>query len=87
MGVGFQSAQIMICLICRKAELIHGFTSVPLNRGEVNLLIKKVPARVCPGCDEAFVEEHVASSLLVAFVDMSAQGIREGVQEYIPATA
>ena len=54
----------MICLICRQAETVDGSTLVTLKRGEFRLLVNSVPARVCPGCGEAYVEEDVAMRLL-----------------------
>ena len=54
----------MICLVCRKAEVAAGLTTVPLERGEFRLLVTAVPARICPGCGEAYVEESVAEQLL-----------------------
>lgn len=54
----------MICLICRRAETVDDVTSVILERGEMHLVISRVPARLCPGCGEACVEEDVATRLL-----------------------
>jgi len=73
----------MICLICRKAELVDGVTSVTFERGEMRLVVNHVPARVCPGCGEAYVEEGVAVQLLRAAEEMSETGGMEAVREYI----
>ena len=54
----------MICLICRKAEIVEGLTTVEFERGEFKLVVKDVPARICPSCREAFVGEDVAVQLL-----------------------
>ena len=54
----------MICLICRQAETVGGLTSVNFERGEMKLTVNNVPARVCPSCGEAYVEEDVAVKLL-----------------------
>ena len=51
----------MICLICRQAEIINQFTFVHFERGEFKLIINSVPARVCPNCGEAYVEEAIAA--------------------------
>jgi YgiT-type zinc finger domain-containing protein len=84
MEAGLQGTPIMICLICRQAELMDGFTSVTLSHAEMNLLIKNVPARVCPACGEAYVEEDVTANLLHAADETIAQGIQESVREYLP---
>ena len=85
METGFQGPKIMNCLTCRQAELINGFTSLTLKRAEMILVVNSVPARICPACDEAYVEEEVTARLLSAADETSTQGIREAVREYVPA--
>jgi YgiT-type zinc finger domain-containing protein len=72
----------MICLICRQAELLEGFTSVKFDRGEIHLVINNVPARVCMSCGEAYVEEDVAMRLLQDAEEMSEAGILDAHSEY-----
>ena len=72
----------MICLICRQVELVDGFTSVTFERNEMRLVVIRVPARVCPSCGEAYVEEEVAVQLLQDVEEMSAAGEMDGVIEY-----
>ena len=72
----------MICLICRKAETVDGPTVVMFERGEFRLILKAVPARVCPGCGEAFVQEAIADQLL-SFARQSFQdGILDTEREF-----
>jgi YgiT-type zinc finger domain-containing protein len=72
----------MICLICRQAETVDNLTSISFERGEMRLVVNDVPARVCPGCGEAYVHEHVAVRLLREAKKMSDAGIREDVVDY-----
>lgn len=72
----------MICLICRQAETVDGLTFVHFERGEMRLIVNHVPARVCPNCEEAYVEEDVAVKLLRQAEAMSAAGEMDGVIEY-----
>jgi len=72
----------MLCLICRQAETVDGLTSVHFERGEIRLVVSNVPARVCPSCGEAYVEEQVAVRLLREAEAMSAAGEMEAVIEY-----
>jgi len=72
----------MICLICRQAATVDGLTSVTFERGEVRLVVNNVPARVCPSCGEAYVEEDVAVRLLREAEEMSAAGRMDEVIEY-----
>ncbi len=72
----------MNCIICRQAELIDGFTSIPFERDEFRLLIKNVPAQVCPNCGEAIVDEDVAMQLIGKAQDAHAEGLIEDIREY-----
>jgi len=72
----------MTCLICRQAEIVEGFTPVHFERGEMHLLIKHVPARVCPNCGEAYIDEETASQLLRNAKEMSEAGVLEEEIEY-----
>ena len=72
----------MICLICRQAETVDGFTSVTFDRDEIRLVVNNVPGRVCPSCGEAYVDEDVAVRLLREAEEMSAAGEVDGAIEY-----
>ncbi len=63
---------------------MDGITSISFERDEFRLLIKNVPALVCPDCGEAIVSEEAALHLLSLAEDASISGIREGVLEYLP---
>jgi YgiT-type zinc finger domain-containing protein len=72
----------MLCLICRQAETVDELTSVQFERGEMRLVVKHVPARICPSCGEAYVEEDIAVRLLRDADVMSAAGEMDGVIDY-----
>jgi len=72
----------MNCLICRQAETVDGLTYVTFERGEMRLVVNRVPARVCPSCGEAYVDEDVAVKLLRDAEDMYMVGILDIVCEY-----
>ena len=72
----------MICLICRQSETSTSLTSISFERGEVRLVVNNVPARVCPNCAEAYVDEAVATQLLRSVKKMSEAGMLEDVAEY-----
>jgi YgiT-type zinc finger domain-containing protein len=72
----------MTCVICRQAEPVTGITSVSFERGEYRLVIKNVPARICPNCGEAYVDEDVAAALLREAETSFALGMREDIREY-----
>jgi YgiT-type zinc finger domain-containing protein len=72
----------MICIICRKAEIVDGLTSVVFERDECKLVVNNVPARICPGCREAFVDEDVAAQLLKIARQKSEAGLLDAECEY-----
>ena len=72
----------MICLICRQSETSNSLTSISFEGGELRLIVNSVPARVCPNCDEAYVDEAVAIQLLQSAKKLSEAGILEDVIEY-----
>ena len=72
----------MICIICRQAEIVGGLTSVKFERGEMKLVVKSVPARICPNCREAYVDGEVADQLLRGVVKASKAGMLDNAIEY-----
>jgi len=72
----------MICLICEQAELVSGFTSIKFERGEMRLDVKNVPARICPNCKEAYVDEDVTVQLLRDADEMTRMGLSDIIHEY-----
>jgi YgiT-type zinc finger domain-containing protein len=77
----------MRCLICKQDDTRPGVTTVTLERDELTLVIKGVPARVCPNCGEAYVEDQVAADLLATAERMAAAGAQVDVRQYVPAAA
>ena len=77
----------MKCLICKQAETRAGETTVTLERGELTLVIKHVPAKVCPNCGEAYVDEAVATDLLQTAEQMAQAGAQVDVRRYTPVMA
>ena len=77
----------MKCLICKQDETQDGATTVTLERGALTLVIKDVPARVCPNCGEAYVDETVTAELLRTAEQMAAAGAQVDIRQYVPAVA
>lgn len=72
----------MNCIICRQAETVSGFTSIPFERDEIRLVVNAVPARVCPNCGDACLDEEVGIKLLRFAEEMAVNGVIEEVCEY-----
>lgn len=54
----------MKCLVCKEFETEDGTTKVTLIRGELKVRVKNIPARICPNCGEAYVDEEAVEQLL-----------------------
>lgn len=75
----------MRCVICKQAEVQDGFTTITLERDSLTLVVKRVPARVCPNCGEAYVAEEVSSRLLQVAETAAREGAQVDVRQYVPA--
>jgi YgiT-type zinc finger domain-containing protein len=75
----------MRCIICRQANVVPGQTTVTLERGELTLVIKSVPAQVCPNCGEAYLDEKVTAQLLDDAEAMAEAGTLVDVRQFVPA--
>jgi YgiT-type zinc finger domain-containing protein len=75
----------MKCLICKQAETQSGVTTVTLERGGLTMVVKNVPAQVCPNCGEAYVDEAATKRLLSTAEEMAESGALVDVREYVPA--
>ena len=56
-----------------------------LNRDQLTLVVKGVPAQVCGNCGEEFIEEEVTSQLLKVAEEAARTGVQVDVREYVAA--
>ena len=75
----------MKCVICKQAETRPGKATVTLERDGVTLVIKGVPAMVCPNCGEEYVEETISEQLLQTAEQAIRAGIQVDIREYVAA--
>jgi YgiT-type zinc finger domain-containing protein len=72
----------MKCTICKQAETVQESTTVTLERGELTLVIKNVPAQVCSNCGEAYIDENTTAELLSTAEQMAAAGALVDIRQY-----
>ena len=72
----------MKCVVCKQGETRPGTATVTLDRDNLTLVIKGVPARVCENCGEEYVEDDVAAKLLETSEDVAKAGAQVDVREY-----
>lgn len=75
----------MTCIICKQAETASGSTTVTLEREGMTLVLKDVPASVCPNCGEAYVAEGVAGRLLETAEGLHQSGAQVDVRRFATA--
>ena len=73
----------MRCVICKQAETKPGKATVTLERNGTTLVVKEVPARVCPNCGEEYVDEETTARLLQAAEEAARAGVQVDIREYV----
>ena len=75
----------MKCVVCKQGEANPGTATVTLERGEMVLVFRRVPARVCEVCGEEYVEEETTARLLSAAEEAAESGVQVDIREYVAA--
>jgi YgiT-type zinc finger domain-containing protein len=73
------------CVICKKASKKTGTTTVTLERGCLTMVVKCVPALVCPNCGEAYISESVTAELLKDAEERARTEAQVEIQQYVAA--
>ena len=73
----------MKCVVCKQAETRPGKATVTLERDDVTLVVKGVPAKVCENCGEEYVDEEVTARLLEAAEEAARAGVQVDIREYV----
>lgn len=72
-------------VVCGQGELRRGSSTVTLERGEMVLVFRKVPALVCEVCGEEYVDEDTTSALLSIAEEAARSEVQMDVREYVAA--
>jgi YgiT-type zinc finger domain-containing protein len=75
----------MICAICKQGQTRPGNVTVTLERGDLILVVKAVPAQVCDVCGESYLDEATTELLLDQVGEASNAGIQIEVRTYVAA--
>ncbi|MBA2693389.1 MAG: type II toxin-antitoxin system MqsA family antitoxin [Rubrobacter sp.] len=75
----------MKCVICKKGATRAGTATITLERGEMVLVFRKVPAEVCEVCGEEYVSEQITASLLETANEAARSGVQVDIREYVAA--
>jgi YgiT-type zinc finger domain-containing protein len=85
MGRWIPETEAMKCVICKQAETRPGKTTVTLERDGLTLVVKGVPAQVCPNCGEAYVDQSVTAHLIRTAEETALARAPIDIREYVPA--
>jgi YgiT-type zinc finger domain-containing protein len=77
----------MNCVICKQATTTLGFATVTLERDQLTVVFKSVPAQVCNVCGEEYVDDDTAARLLTLAEEAVRAGVQVDVREYRSARA
>jgi YgiT-type zinc finger domain-containing protein len=69
-------------VICRSGEVRPGTTSLSVERGQMTLVLKGVPARVCSQCGEAYFDEATTRRIEEIAERIEHAGVQVAVQDY-----
>lgn len=75
----------MTCVICKLGEIQAGTATITLERGEMTLVIKAVPARVCQNCGEVYLDEAISAQVLCEADAAAKSGVQVDVRTYVAA--
>jgi YgiT-type zinc finger domain-containing protein len=68
--------------MCKNENTVVGATTVTFERDGMTLVIKNVPAQVCPNCGEAYVDENTTARLLESAESAACEGVQVEVRNY-----
>jgi YgiT-type zinc finger domain-containing protein len=73
----------MKCAICGLADTRPGTTTVTLEREGSTVVLKGVPALICPNCGEEYLSDTVSERLMGIAEEAVHRGLAVDVREYV----
>lgn len=65
----------MKCLDCKHGIPVKGKTTVSFNRNNCTVIIKEVPAMICPVCHAYYLQENITEKVLQAGTSALKNGV------------
>lgn len=72
----------MKCVICKHGETKEGTATVTLERANITVVFKDVPAQVCLNCGEEYIDELVTQKLLSSAEEAENSGVEVDIRHY-----
>ena len=73
------------CVVCKRGDIQPGTTTLTVERGEMTLVLKAVPARVCGNCGEAYFDEATTKRIEGIVESVRTAGVEMAVKDYAAA--
>ena len=73
----------MKCAICALADTRPGTISVTLEREGSTVVMKGVPAQICPNCGEEYVSDSVSERLMAIAEETVHRGLTVDIRQYM----
>jgi YgiT-type zinc finger domain-containing protein len=73
------------CLICKHGNPKPGVTTFTAERDGVVVVVKNVPARICPTCGEEYFEAKVTKIVLKQVKEAAKAGGQLNLRDYVAA--
>jgi YgiT-type zinc finger domain-containing protein len=75
----------MKCVVRKQAETRPGSATVTLERDGLMVVLKGVPAQVCPNCGEGYVDSAVSDRLLKEVEQTARNGTQVETRRFAAA--
>jgi YgiT-type zinc finger domain-containing protein len=75
MDIRFFKENAMKCAICRNGMTAKGYTTVLLEKDDITLVFKNVPAQICTNCGEEYISSETNKAILSRAREESGKGI------------
>jgi YgiT-type zinc finger domain-containing protein len=86
MGAKFpEEERRLTCPMCRNGDLKAGEATVALDRDDLMLVVRGVPAQICENCGEEYLDEDVTARVLEIAEQAASTGVRVEVRDFIAA--
>ena len=72
----------MKCPVCKNDNLIDGTTTVTLEHGDAVFIFRKVPAKICDNCHDAFISDEQSRKLFATMKAELKKGAKLEVLDY-----
>ncbi len=72
----------MKCVVCKHGEIKAGETTMTIDRGNMIVVIRNIPALVCETCGEEYVSNEVMKELEIAVERAQGAGVDVAVRHF-----